>query len=233
MTEAAELLQRIDDRTWRGLPLDLRWKIIPWAIEGGELDHAVRLIDAMERERGESAKLIELRIRVASARNDAAEQGRLLELRAERHPSTTATVQLARFLLDQGEVERAAELYEAVRQTSGDQQQVKHLGTVVDHALTPPPSDLHPRLRRELDADPDGFWPNVFMATWLLDNDRAGDARPLLHTVLEDAVELGYESYLTRLAELLERAGEPSIAADLRARVAAERDERRSSLQAQ
>ncbi len=226
VTEATELLQRIDDRTWRGLPLELRWKIIPWAIDGDDLDRATGLIEAMERERGESAKLIEFRARVAGARNDLAEQSRLLELRAERYPSTTSTVQLARFLLDQGNVDRAAELYESVRQASGDQQQVKHLGIALDRALTPP-NEIRARLQRELSAEPDGFWPNVFMATWLLDNDRADAARPLLHKVLVDAIELGYESYLTRLAELLERAGEPEIAADLRARMAAERERRR------
>jgi ATP-dependent DNA helicase RecQ len=230
VTEATELLQRIDDRAWRGLPLELRWKIIPWVIDGGDLARAETLIDAMERERGESAKLIELRARIAGTRNDVTEQGRLLELRAERYPSTTSTVQLARFLLDQGEVDRAAELYDAVRQISGEQQQVQHLGAAIERALTPP-SEIRARLQRELTADPNGFWPNVFMAAWLLDNDRADAARPLLHKVLVDAIELGYDSYLSRLAELLDRAGEPEIAADLRARMAAERERRRSELQ--
>src|SRR5215218_1814605 len=108
VTEATELLQRIDDRTWRGLPLELRWKIIPWAIDGDDLDHAARLIEATERERGESVKLIELRIRLAAAQKQEAELTRLLELRYERYPSATATVQLARRLLEQGEVDRAA-----------------------------------------------------------------------------------------------------------------------------
>ena len=178
VTEATELLQRIDDRTWRGLPLELRWKIIPWAIDSGDLDHAGHLIDAMERERGESAKLIEFRLRIAAAQNDVAEQRRLLELRTERYPSTTSTVQFARFLLDQGDLERATELYETVRQVSGEQQQVKHLGVAIDRALTPP-SEIRVRLQRDLTADPNGFWPNVFMANWLLDNDRADAARPL------------------------------------------------------
>ena len=48
VTEAAELLQRIDDRTWRALPAELRWKIIPWAIDGGDLD-AGRAVDRGDR----------------------------------------------------------------------------------------------------------------------------------------------------------------------------------------
>jgi thioredoxin-like negative regulator of GroEL len=232
VTEAAELLQRIDDRIWRALPAELRWKVIPWAIDGGDLDQAERLIDATERERGESAKLIELRTRLAGARNDLAGQERLLALRAERYPSTTSTVQLARWLLDQGKVDRAAELYETVRQISGEQQQVRHLGAAVDRALTPP-SELRARLHRELSADPDGFWPNVHMAAWLLDHDRADAARPLLHKVLVGATESGYTSYLTHLADLLERAGDKQIAADLRGQLSADREERRAELQAQ
>jgi ATP-dependent DNA helicase RecQ len=232
VTATTDLLNRIDNRVWRSLPLELRWKILPWVIEIGELDRASSLIDAMERERGESAKLLELRARLAGVRDDATEQERLLELRMERFPSTTATVQLARFLLDRGEVDRAAELYEAVRQVSGEQQQVRQLGIALDRALTPP-QELRARLQRDLTADPDGFWPNISMASWLLDNDRADAARPLLHKVLVDAIELGYDSYLTRLAELMERAGEPEIAADLRARSAAERERRRTELEQQ
>ncbi|HET9662235.1 MAG TPA: RecQ family ATP-dependent DNA helicase, partial [Thermomicrobiales bacterium] len=232
MTEAADLLQRIDDRVWRALPAELRWKIIPWAIDGGDLDQAARLIEATERERGESAKTLELRARLAGARNDAGEQRRLLTLRAERYPSTTSTVQLARWLLDRGEVERAAELYEAVRQTSGEQQQVRHLGVAIDRALTPP-AELRARLQRELSADPDGFWPNVHMASWLIDHDRADAARPLLHKVLVGASELGYTSYLNQLADLLDRAGDQTIAADLRAQLAADQEQRRTDLQLQ
>src|SRR5690606_35648361 len=107
VSEGSGLLQRIDDRTWRALPLELRWKIIPWAIDGGDLDHAERLIDAMERERGESARLLEFHARIAGARQNLTEQRRLIELRAERYPSTTSTVHLARFLLDQGDIDRA------------------------------------------------------------------------------------------------------------------------------
>ncbi len=232
VTEATELLQRIDDRTWRGLPLELRWKIIPWAIDGGELDHAARLIEATERERGESVKLVELRIRLAAAQRNDPELARLIELRYERYPSASATVQLARYLLDQGEVDRAAELYDSLRQTHGQQQQVQHLGDAIDRA-TSTPSEVRARLQRELTADPDGFWPNVFMATWLIDNDRADAARPLLHKVLVDAIERGAETQLSRMADLLDRAGEREIAADLRARAAAERERRRTELQAQ
>ena len=232
MTEAAAVLQKIDERIWRALPIELRWKIIPWAIDGGDLDDAARLIEATERERGESVKLLELRIRVATARNDAAELARLLELRAERYPSTTAAVQLARHLLDQGEVDRAADLYNAVRQTSGEQQQVQQLGDAIDRA-TSTPEQVRTRLQRELAANPEGIWPNVFMATWLLDNDRADAARPLLHKVLMDIVDRGADSQLLRLAELLERAGEPRIAAELREQAEAIRAERRAELQVQ
>jgi len=232
MTDAAGLLQRIDERIWRALPAELRWKIIPWAIESGELDHAVRLIELTEHERGESVKLLEFRVRLAGARGDTIEQGRLLGLRAERYPSTTSTVQHARWLLDQGEIDRATELYEAVRQTSGEQQQVGHLGTIIDRALTPP-DQLHARLQRELAAEPEEFWPNVRMASWLLDQDRADAARPLLHKVLVGATELGYTLYLTQLADLLDRAGDRQIAADLRAQLAEDREERRITFQAQ
>ena len=219
VTEATELLERIDDRTWRGLPLELRWKIIPWAIDGDDLDHAARLIEATERERGESVKLIELRIRLAAAQPNNAELARLLQLRYERYPSASATVQLARWLLDLGEIDRAAELYDTIRETHGSQQQVQHLGDAIDRA-TSTPGEVRARLQRELTANPDGFWPNVFMATWLIDNDRADAARPLLHKVLVDAIEQSAETKLNRLAELLERAGEREIAADLRARAA-------------
>ena len=232
VTEATELLQRIDDRTWRGLPLELRWKIIPWAIDSGDLDHAARLIEATERERGESVRLIEMRIRLAAAQQNDPELARLIELRYERYPSASATVQLARYLLDRGEVERAAELYDGLRQTHGEQQQVQHLGDAIDQA-TSLPSEVRARLQRELTADPDGFWPNVFMATWLIDNDRGDAARPLLHKVLVDAIERGAESQLSRMAALLERAGEREIAADLRSRAAAERDRRRTELRVQ
>ncbi len=232
MTEAAALLQRIDARTWRALPAELRWKIIPWAIEIGAFDDAAQLIETTERERGESARLLEFRARLAAAQNDIATQGRLLELRAERYPSATSTVQLARWLLDQGEVERATDLYEAVRQTSGDQHQVRQLGAAIDRALTPP-GEMHARLRRELAADPDGFWPNISMASWLIDQDRADAARPLLHKVLVGATESGYPSSLTHLAELLDRAGDRQIAADLRTQLAEDREQRRIGFQAQ
>ncbi|MEZ4504331.1 MAG: RecQ family ATP-dependent DNA helicase [Thermomicrobiales bacterium] len=230
MSEGSGLLERIDDRTWRALPLELRWKIIPWAIELGELDRAGDLIEAMERERGESAKLLEFRARIAGARQDISEQRRLIELRAERYPSTTSTVQLARFLLDQGDIDRAASLYDIVRQTSGDQQQVQHLGNAIERSLIPP-SELRARLQRDLTADPDGYWPNVNMAAWLLDHDRADAARTLLHKVVIEARELGYDSYLTRLAELLDRAGDAGLAAELRAYLAAERERKRLELQ--
>ena len=226
------MLQNIDDRIWRALPMELRWKIIPWAIDGGDLDDAARLIEATERERGESVKLLELRIRLATARTDDIELARLLELRAERYPSTTASVQLARWFVDQGEIDRAVEIYETVRETSGGQQQVQQLGDAIDRA-TSTPEQVRTRLQRELAANPEGTWPNIFMATWLLDNDRADAARPLLHKVLMDIVDRGADAQLLRLAELLERAGEPQIAAELREQAEAIRAERRAELRVQ
>ncbi|TXG87594.1 MAG: RecQ family ATP-dependent DNA helicase [Thermomicrobiales bacterium] len=231
VSEGSGLLERIDDRMWRALPLELRWKIIPWAIELGELDRAGDLIEAMERERGESAKLIEFRLRLASLGDDEAERGRLLELRAERYPSATSTVQLARFLLEQGEIDRAAELYQAVRQTSADQLQVKQLGDAIDRALGNS-NEVRHRLQCELSADPDGFWPNLLMASWLLDHDRADAARPLLHKIIVEAIEQGFEARLLRLTELLDRAGEANLASDLRSRYERARDARHAELHA-
>ena len=49
MTDTATLLDQIDDRSWRALPAELRWKVIPWALDGGELEQADRLIEATER----------------------------------------------------------------------------------------------------------------------------------------------------------------------------------------
>ena len=232
MTEAATLLQQIDPRAWRALPLELRWKIIPWAIDGGDLDQAGHLLDLTERERGESAKSVELRARLASARGDDSQLARLLDLRCERYPSTTATVHLARFLLDRGEIARASELYETVREVSGQQQQVQQLGTAIARAAETPEQTRN-RLQHDLRANPDGFWPNVFMAEWLLDNDRPDAARPLLNKVVVDAVEEPTERQLARLADLLERAGEPTIAADLHARSTELRLERRALLETQ
>lgn len=232
MSTSGDLLQRIDDRTWPALPLDLRWKIVPWAIEAGELAEASRLLDATERERGESVKLIEQRIRLASAQNDDAELRRLLELRADRYPSATALVQLARFLLDHGEGERASDLYDSLRQTHGQQLQVQQLGNAIARAQGDQQA-IRAGLERELEGNPNGFWPNLLLATWYLDNGQPDTAYPLLHSLLGQTVELSYESHLMRLAEQIERAGDPAIASDLRARAAELRDKRFAELQAE
>lgn len=229
MDETAALLERIDDRAWQALPLDLRWKIIPWAIDAGAVTEAERLLDALEQERGESVKLLELRVRLAIARNDDADLGRLLRLRAERYPSATASVQLARWLLKQGDTERAAELCDSVRVDHSSQIQVQQLRNAVDLARSQGDA-VRRRLQRDLTADPDGFWPNAFMAEWLLDHDDAAAARPLLHRIVVDTIERGYDSHMLRLAALLDRAGEPGLAADLRAKAETIRGERHAEL---
>jgi ATP-dependent DNA helicase RecQ len=92
------------------LPAKLLWTCVGVARGAGRLELAGALLDAIEARRGVSATLLEERARVAYAAGDGESALELLEQRRRQWPSATATVAVARLLLEMGRVDDAAEL---------------------------------------------------------------------------------------------------------------------------
>jgi ATP-dependent DNA helicase RecQ len=84
------------------LPLKLQWSLLGWYRLSGHLDRAISLLDLIEERGGETARGLEERARIAFAQGSTDDALALLRARADRAPSATATIAIARMHLAAG-----------------------------------------------------------------------------------------------------------------------------------
>ncbi len=225
-------LRDLDDDAFAMLPAKLQWRLAAYYRAAGAFAQSASVLDAVEHRSGESMQLLEERARLAFAMGQHDEARRLLEVRAERAPSPTARVALARFYLETGNIEFAHALSQELSDSNPDLMTVSSLAADVARAMGKNETARSYYLGA-VDARPENPTALLSLARLAVDEKDEEAAAAFLRRALASAAESATAGQCLSAADVAAAIGRAEQAEELRARAASIEQTRTEALVAE
>ncbi len=217
----------LNEASW--LPAKLQWALLGWYRSSGRLEHATRVLDLIEERKGATARSLEERARIAFTAGQPEDALALLRERAERAPSATATIAIARMHLAAGQRPQAKALSVELLRSHPGLMTVAALGAEIAR-LEGDPETARGHYEGVLDAHPGHVTTILSLARIALDTGNLPEATRLVEQALDGADDQIGSSQLGTAADIVEGCNLSGMAAQLRLRASTIDAERAAAL---